>query len=419
MLIFLFLLFTIGVILTSSALAAYNRAHLARDIFPLDNETPEKNGNDWMERAAILQSGLISLYAFFWLALGAVSFALLAFTFPTLSPPPHPVWLLLALLVVFLVERLIYSACLRRSESCARTLAPLARGVVFFARPPHIVMEWVARMITSEETPSAQDVEEEIMELVDSGQEEGSLETEKGRLIHSIFDFSDTYAREIMVPRVDIVALEINMDLSEAVEILVRSGHSRLPLYRETIDQIVGLIYAKDILRVWSKDQKEIALSSLARPVYFIPETKRINQLLTEMQQRRIHMAVVVDEYGGVAGLVTLEDIIEELIGEIQDEFDQGEELPYQKLDDQQTLFLGKIDLDDFNDIMGTNLPKEETDTLGGYIYNQLGRTPTNGEQLTIGNIQLTIEQVSGQRIRKVRAQRLETGEEQNEPSHQ
>ena len=153
------------------------------------------------------------------------------------------------------------------------------------------------------------------------------------------------------------------------------------------------------------------------RPAYFVPEAKKVDELLAEMQKQRVHMAIIVDEYGGVAGMLTLEDIVEEIVGEIQDEYDQGEEAPYQKLADGSYLFQGHIDLDSFNEMMGSYLPSDEADTLGGYIYSQLGRTPVVGEKLLSENLLLTVEQVSTHRIRKVNARWVpsESQEEENE----
>jgi CBS domain containing-hemolysin-like protein len=144
----------------------------------------------------------------------------------------------------------------------------------------------------------------------------------------------------------------------------------------------------------------------LLRPAYFIPEAKKVDELLAEMQLQRIHMAIVVDEYGGIAGLVTLEDIVEEIIGEIQDEYDLSEELPYQEISEHEYLFQGRINLDDFNELMDSHLPIDEADTLGGFMYSQIGRVPLGGEQVQFGDLLLTVEQVSGRRIRKVRAQK-------------
>jgi CBS domain containing-hemolysin-like protein len=225
-------------------------------------------------------------------------------------------------------------------------------------------------------------------------------------MIYSIFDLGDTLAREIMIPRMDILALEVSTSFTEAVDALLNSGYTRVPVYEETIDRIVGLLYAKDLLRVWRQGSQLESMRELIRPAYFVPEAKKVDELLKEMQSRRIHMAVVVDEYGGVAGLVTLEDVVEEIFGEIQDEFDQGEELPYRELPGGEFIFQGRVDLDDFNEVMDSQLPKEEADTLGGFIYSQVGRVPSSGEQVQVGGVVLTVEQVTGRRILTVRARR-------------
>ena len=226
-------------------------------------------------------------------------------------------------------------------------------------------------------------------------------------MIHEIFELGDTLAREIMVPRIDMLALDIDTPLTEALDVLLKSGHSRLPVYEESIDNILGLLYAKDLLRIWREGSQSASLRSLLRPAYFVPEAKNVDELMVEMQAKRIHMAIVVDEYGGVAGLVTIEDIIEEIFGEIRDEYDSGEEAPYQEIKDDGYIFLGRVDLDDFNEIMGSNLLKGDADTLAGYIYNRLGRVPTAGEVVQEGALKLTVEQVSARRIRKVRAEWL------------
>ena len=154
-----------------------------------------------------------------------------------------------------------------------------------------------------------------------------------------------------------------------------------MPVYEETIDNVIGLLYAKDLLRVQLQEgQKISSLRSLLRPAYFVPEAKKVDELLREMQARSVHMALVVDEYGGIAGLVTLEDIVEEIVGEIRDEYDQSEEQLFEKVSEDEYIFHGRIDLDDFNTVMGTNLSKEVADTLGGFIYSQIGRVPVGGE---------------------------------------
>jgi CBS domain containing-hemolysin-like protein len=248
--------------------------------------------------------------------------------------------------------------------------------------------------------------EDELKTLVDAGQQEGIFERGERRMIYSIFQLGNTLAREIMIPRIDMQALEVNTPLPAAIDALLTSGHSRVPIYEESIDNILGLLYAKDILSAWYEGDKLQSLHKLLRPPYFVPEAKKVDELLNEMQIQRVHMAIVVDEYGGIAGLVTLEDIVEEIVGEIQDEYDQAEEAPYTEQVDGSYLFLGRVDLDDFNEIVGSTLPKDEAETLGGYIYSQLGRVPGVGEQVRIGDLQLTVEQVSARRIRKVRWRR-------------
>ena len=225
-------------------------------------------------------------------------------------------------------------------------------------------------------------------------------------MLRSIFELGNTLAREIMVPRIDILALDVHTNLPDALDVLLNTGHTRVPVYQDTVDNILGLLYAKDLLRVWREGDTTGSLRNLLRPAYFVPEAKKVDELLAEMQSRRVHMAMVVDEYGGIAGLVTMEDIVEEIVGEIQDEYDLAEELPYNELGDGEYLFMGRVDLDDLNEVLGTHLTKDEADTLGGLVYSRLGRVPLSGESVQVDDLLLTIEQVSGRRIRKVRVQR-------------
>ncbi len=254
---------------------------------------------------------------------------------------------------------------------------------------------------------STSDLEDEVRTLVEAGQMEGHLELEERKMIYSIFQLGDTLAREIMVPRIDMLALDVQTPMPEAIDALLESGFSRVPVFDETIDNVLGLLYAKDLLKVWREGPNNGGIiKDLLRPAYFVPEAKKVDELLVELQNMRVHMALVVDEYGGIAGIVTLEDIIEEIFGEIQDEYDE-EELPYTVLKNGDHIFLGRIDLDDFNEIMNTHLPNDEADTIGGFIYRQLGRVPEAGEQVKENGLILTVEQVSSRRIRKVRAHRL------------
>jgi putative hemolysin len=306
-------------------------------------------------------------------------------------------------------EYFIQGVAIRKAEDWALHLAPFGRVVDVLLTPISALLLAVARSSPGlHPNLLSQVTEDDLKTWVAVGQAQGGLEKEERQMIYSIFQFRDTLVREIMVPRMDVQALEITTPLPEAVEALHHSGHSRVPIYEESIDNVIGLLYAKDLLSVRDIDRPLADLRDMLRPTHFIPETKRVDELLTEMQLSRIHMAVVVDEYGGVAGLVTLEDIMEEIVGEIQDEYDQAEELVYQQVGPDEYTFLGRIDLDDFNEIMGSHLTKDSADTLAGYIFGQIGRIPAGGETVQADGVELTVELVSSRRIRKVRARRIQ-----------
>ena len=323
--------------------------------------------------------------------------------------------LLAAGLVVAWVEWIVERNVLRDPESWILRLSGFVRLVTLLFSPFIGASLFLSREIVQSNEHTSMVTEDALRTLVDVGQKDGILEQEERKMIHSIFQLDDTLAREIMVPRIDVHALEIGAPLSVAVDTLLNSGYSRVPVYEENIDHILGLLYAKDLLQVWREGngQKDLRRDLLREP-YFVPEAKKLDELLAEMQQKRTHMAIVVDEYGGVAGVVTLEDIIEEIFGEIQDEYDE-EELPYRRLENGDYVFQGHIDLDDFNEIMDCDLPNDEADTLGGYIYTRLGQIPIAGESLTQDDLTLTVELVSKRRIRKVRAQRIWSTEQINE----
>jgi CBS domain containing-hemolysin-like protein len=313
--------------------------------------------------------------------------------------------LLLAALVVFLLEWTTEKLVASDPETWALRLTLFARILTILTYPLVSLSLILTRALDIEQENMT---ENELMSLVEAGQQEGAIEQGEHKMIVSIVRLGDTLAREIMVPRIDILALDVNTPLQQAVEVLISSGHSRVPVYMEGVDNILGLLYSKDLLRVWQEGRQIDSLADLQlRTAYFVPEAKKADELLAELLAQRIHMAIVVDEYGGVAGLVTLEDIVEEIVGEIRDEYDQAEELLFQVLNAGEYVFQGRVDLDDFNEIMGSDLPKSEADTLGGFIYSRIGRVPTAGDKIQVDNLQLTVEQVSGQRIRKVHARRL------------
>ena len=245
--------------------------------------------------------------------------------------------------------------------------------------------------------------EEEIMTLVDAGHTGGTIEEEEKEMIYSVLQLDQTHVSEVMVPRIDIVAIDIDQSLDEAGSIFVKSGFSRIPIYEENIDNIKGLLYAKDLLAHWNRDDaQELAIRDLMRPVYFVPETKRVDELLKEIQTQKVHLAIVVDEYGGTAGLVTIENIIEEIIGDIQDEYDLNEEADYEQVGPDEYIVDASIDLDDFNDLLDVDLPTDDSDTLGGYIYTYFGRVPVVGETIEDDDLIMHVMMVEGRRLRKV-----------------
>ncbi len=234
----------------------------------------------------------------------------------------------------------------------------------------------------------------------------GEFEKEQ-ELMDSIIDFSDKIVREVMVPRIDIVCVEINADLSTVIRELKKAGHSRIPVYEDRIDNILGLLYAKDILVLLSEDENTYELRSLLRKPYFVPEYKRIDELLREFQANRIHMAIVVDEYGGTAGLVTIEDIMEEVFGEILDEHDK-EALLIKKLNDNSYILDARIPIDDLNELLDTTFEDNDYESLGGMIYHLMGKIPRQQDAAELSGFIFTVEQIRAQRILYVRVEPLE-----------
>ena len=227
-------------------------------------------------------------------------------------------------------------------------------------------------------------------------------------MINSIFKFSDTTVKEVMVPRMDMVVLEKNAPYDEVIKLLKQKGHSRIPVYDEDVDKIVGILFVKNLLEYKNNKKKFDNLVNLAKKPYYVPETKKIDELLREFQKERIHLAIVVDEYGGTAGLITLEDVIEEIVGEIQDEYDNEKAL-INKIDNTTWLVDGKIGIEELNERIGFDLPTEdEYESLGGFILNKLRRIPETNEEITYKGFIFTIDSLFERRIKKVRIKKRE-----------
>jgi gliding motility-associated protein GldE len=251
---------------------------------------------------------------------------------------------------------------------------------------------------------------EDVKAMAEIGEAHGSLEEEERELIHSIVEFGETTVREIMISRLDIVAIPAGATLSDAVATIRKSGHSRMPLYVEHLDNILGVVYAKDLLRYMVSHAREehIDWTRITRPPMFVPLGKKLDDLLRDFQSRKTHIAIVVDEYGGTAGLVTLENVLEEIVGDIRDEHDEFEEALFEKLDDERYRFDARIDLDELNELLGTDIDTEEFDfeTLGGLIFHLTGAIPSVGEEVSYGDLHMTVETVLHHRIGRVLLER-------------
>lgn len=249
--------------------------------------------------------------------------------------------------------------------------------------------------------------EEEIMSLVDVGEEEGVVKHQEREMIEGVFEMDEAEVSEIMIPRIDIVAVELGTTLKEVMDIIVEKGHSRIPVFKESIDNIIGVVYAKDLLKaaiLGSNEFESKTVDGMLREAYFVPEGKKLNKLLKELQTKKVHMAIILDEYGGTEGLITIEDILEEIVGEIFDEYDY-EVMMIEKLNDQKYIVQGEIGLDEMEDFFTvefTEEEKEDYDSIGGYIFNTIDRVPKNGDMIEYNGLKLTVKKVIKRRIKEI-----------------
>jgi CBS domain containing-hemolysin-like protein len=245
---------------------------------------------------------------------------------------------------------------------------------------------------------------EEIRMLVEQSHQEGEIEAEQEQMIHGVFEFPETLAREIMTPRPDIVALDLTATMEEVVAFLIEEGHSRIPVYEESLDNIVGVLLVKDLLPYMAGTKGEaFVLRELLREPYFVPDTKRISELLAEFRSKNVHLAIVLDEFGGTEGLVTLEDLLEEIVGEIYDEYDVAEP-DFMVTPEGDVIIDGGASIDEVNERFGMDLSSEDFDTIGGYIFGALGRVPQNGDSIHVdGSGELRVEGTEERRVTAVR----------------
>ena len=315
--------------------------------------------------------------------------------------------LVLSLVVLIACEITPKTLALQRAERVALRLAPLVAGATIVMRPVVYVLTVVTRLILrllggKAEVRGPFVTEEELKMLVTVGEEEGVIEEEEREMIHGIFEMGDMSVREVMVPRTDLVAIEVNEPVEKAVDLVTKHGHTRIPVYEGDIDHIVGVLYAKDLLRTVVRGEKK-SLREIARKPYFTPESNKVQDVLRDLRKNRVHMAIVVDEYGGTAGAVTIEDILEEIVGPIHDEYDIGEEDEIQFISPNEVVLDGRVSVDDVNELLTLNIAADNYDSIGGFVLNQLGAAPKAGATLKLGTAELRVEAVQGTRIKKVR----------------
>jgi putative hemolysin len=272
-------------------------------------------------------------------------------------------------------------------------LATIALGVSnLLVKPFGLTATFAAPLIT----------EEELRTLLEASAESGAIEEEEKEIIRNVISFGDTDVRQVMTPRIDMTAAEAGIDINALVELIVESGHSRIPIYEGTVDSIVGIVHAKDLLLALARGEQDLTIRNVARAPLFVSENKRVDDLLEQFRIANMPIAIVQDEYGGTAGLVTIEDLLEELVGEIKDEYDTEE--PLMRIVDRNTVFVdGRMSISDINEELDLDIPKNDFDTIGGFVFGLFGHQPHINESLTYDSVAFTVTQTDGRRIQEVR----------------
>ena len=311
---------------------------------------------------------------------------------------------------IAIIQMTVSILAARGPETVALRMARVVRWsrIVFFI--PAAVLGLPSTIIARSLEAVTPDEENDILSLVEREEAAGGVEEQEKRMIRGIIGLEDQTAREIMVPRIDIAAADVEDGITKVAALINARGYSRIPVYRENIDDIVGIVYAKDLLHAVTNGGAHQTLSQLLREPMFIPETKRLDQLLTEMRGARTHMAIVVDEYGGTAGLATIEDLLEEIVGEIEDEYDVAQPA-MEVISDDEVVLDASAPTDVLRELFDQDVDSEEFDTVGGYLIDQLGRLPAVGDEIEAGALRLRVLSMSGRRLRRLRVTRLHTEE--------
>jgi CBS domain containing-hemolysin-like protein len=312
----------------------------------------------------------------------------------------------LAAALLLVGHMVAWAVAVARPEGVGLALAPLTQALALLFLPFAALVAsrfavsrpaGVVRGANGEGGPS------ELQKFVDVVDENSALEAGEQKMIHGIVELGERTVREVMVPRIDMIAVSRDARVADVLERIHASGHSRIPVYGDGIDDIVGILYAKDLLHQMGAVALDAPIGPLIRPAHFVPETKRVDDLLHEMQDMKVHIAIVVDEYGGTAGLITIEDLLEEIVGEIRDEYDILEETWIEPVNEREAIFNARVSIHDVNQTLPLNLDDAEYDTLGGLVYASLGKVPAQGDEVRVDNAVVSVLSTAGRRIRKVR----------------
>jgi CBS domain containing-hemolysin-like protein len=374
----------------------------------IEEGTPRASAlNRLLDEPTSTLSTILVVYTIALCAAAAAAFSFDVDLWQTTAPWVALVAGLLQLLVLLLVQFLGRVVAVARPESVALSLVRpvelLVRLFFIVLVPLNALDGWVRGLLGVQRGLTPADAEDRLRHLVEGN---ADLEEDEREMIASVIELGEQPVREIMVPRMDIVAAAETSTVREALDRIVDSGHSRVPIYDASVDNITGVVYAKDLLKFLRDGDQSANVKPLAREPSFVPETKKVDELLHEMQQRRVHVAIVVDEYGGTAGLITIEDLIEEIVGEIQDEYDVEEQL-IQEVSDQEALFDARVSIRDVNDTLDLDIEDDDFDTLGGLLYHELGKVPNVGDEVRVDGVLVTVLTTTGRRVRKVRVMKV------------
>jgi len=401
------------------ALRIFSHAKL-QDAFRALNK--KKYPEQLAEQLAEKSEELILTCFFYRLILNVCILLLLVSVFISPQPPAELPATITSYLFTFIIAMVVFSLfslviprawakyagekILSRTFTLLKFFAVAATPVLYIFRLYEAIVRRLAGVPETTPEEEHEEKQEEFITGLEQHRTEGVLDEEEQQMIENVLDLSNSTADEIMTPRTDIVAVEVNSDLQKILETITIAGHTRVPVYQDNIDNIIGLVYAKDLLTEIGKTSADFKLRDKMRNAYFVPETKPLRTLLHEFQNQKLHIALVLDEYGGTAGIVTLEDILEELVGEITDEYEETPPEPVKKIDQNTIEADARTYIDDLNDQFELNLPEDEDyETIGGFAFSRLGYIPKTGESFEYKNLKFTIASAEARRIKRIRIQ--------------